>query len=400
VTGQPDQPRLPDPADEVAEAARSLPGRPGGPAEVGRPGAPAEVGRPGGRPEPARDRPAPPDQRHIDHRPAGSVNEQLLERLWRLPPGHPSSPYDGDGKLRPPVPDPRQFERPLPGEEGYDGPEPASLEPARAAAGQPRELPDGQSKPDAAPDAAPDAWRRALPGLQDMWQEHERKWPESERLPADRSGDEPGSWRGDSGHYLNAEENLVSGHAMERVSEVEKKTTPVLLYIKAEVPGTELAGLEHRLKGEERFKEKVAAELRAKPERPIGLISDNMPDAMRYTYQFSADTYASSYWDVHRSLGDQGYTLEFRRNSWDNSQYKGLNTRWRTPEGQLFEIQFHTPESFEAKQLTHKAYERIRSPMTSDQEREELYNYQAEVSSNVPAPSGALTIPDYREEKH
>jgi hypothetical protein len=243
-----------------------------------------------------------------------------------------------------------------------------------------------------------ESWRNSAPGLRDLWQKHQEKWPDSERPPVDRSQDEPNSWRGDSGHYLNAEENLVSEHAKGRITDVEKKATPTLLDIKAEVPGADMVGLKFRLKGADRFKEKVTDELRAKPERSIGVISENMPDAMRYTYQFENDHYESGYWDVHRCLVQNGYSLDFRRNSWDSSQYRGLNTRWRTPEGQLFEVQFHTPESFEAKQLTHKAYERIRSPATSDHERDDLYAFQGEVSAHVPVPEGALMIPDYRED--
>ena len=44
-------------------------------------------------------------------------------------------------------------------------------------------------------------------------------------------------------------------------------------------------------------------------------------------------------------------------------EYKGINTRWVTQEGQRFEVQFHTSESFHAKQnVTHDAYERLRNP--------------------------------------
>jgi hypothetical protein len=52
-------------------------------------------------------------------------------------------------------------------------------------------------------------------------------------------------------------------------------------------------------------------------------------------------------------------------NHWADPEYKGINTRWITQQGQRFEVQFHTPESFHAKEiLTHKAYERIRDTTT------------------------------------
>ncbi len=395
MTGQQDQPALPETADASERAARSLPEQPSIATD-----------------RPLQDRPAEPGQRSFDYRPRDPIQDQLVERMWRLPPGHPSSPYDGNGQLRPPVTDYRQLERPLPGEENYESgldqvaataqhaeaegqpADTAEQSPTRAEQpGQP-EAADRQADP---PQEARRSWDEALPHLRDLWHKHQERWPENERPPVDRTQDEPGSWRGDSGHYLNAEENLVSEHAKSRISDIEEKTTPVLLRIAALVPGTDMVGLEFRLKGPERLKEKVADELRAKPERSISAISENMPDAMRYTYQFKDHRYTDGYWAVHTRLLENGYSLDTRRNSWESSQYKGINTRWRTPEGQLFEIQFHTYESFQAKQLTHEAYERIRSPLTPDRERDDLYSFQRSVSIAIPVPEKSLTIQDYRE---
>ena len=50
------------------------------------------------------------------------------------------------------------------------------------------------------------------------------------------------------------------------------------------------------------------------------------------------------------------------KNLWTSDQYKGINSQWRRAgDGLRFEVQFHTQSSLEAKELTHKAYERIRS---------------------------------------
>jgi hypothetical protein len=58
-------------------------------------------------------------------------------------------------------------------------------------------------------------------------------------------------------------------------------------------------------------------------------------------------------------------------------------------------MQFHTAASFEAKQVTHKAYERIRNPQTTEDETHELSDYQREVSSRIPTPIDAPDIPEY-----
>ena len=62
-------------------------------------------------------------------------------------------------------------------------------------------------------------------------------------------------------------------------------------------------------------------------------------------------------------LKAEGFELIKLKNLWAEEQYKGINCQWRRPEtGLRFEVQFHTPESLEAKELTHEAYERIRAP--------------------------------------
>ena len=67
--------------------------------------------------------------------------------------------------------------------------------------------------------------------------------------------------------------------------------------------------------------------------------------------------------------------------------------------GQRFEVQFHTPESFHAKQyVTHDAYERIRDPLTSDAERGELKAFQRDAFLRIRAPDGATDIPDFKKE--
>jgi hypothetical protein len=91
----------------------------------------------------------------------------------------------------------------------------------------------------------------------------------------------------------------------------------------------------------------------------------------------------------------------YSENHWrDDPEYKGVNTRWVTPEGQRFE-QFHTSESFHAKQqVTHGSYERLRNPLTLDDERGELQAFQRDVCSRIAVPEGAAAIPSYRRKGH
>ena len=163
--------------------------------------------------------------------------------------------------------------------------------------------------------------------------------------------------------------------------------------------GGRLEGFEFRLKGEDRLKEKIAEQLEAEPDKsPAGMLR-RIPDAIRYTFCFQSESYTRGYYDVKERLESRGYQMYYSRNWWTDPEYKGINTRLVTPEGQRFEVQFHTPESFHAKHhVTHAAYERIRNPSTSRAELRELHAFQREVSWWIQVPDGAADIPDFKKE--
>jgi hypothetical protein len=116
-------------------------------------------------------------------------------------------------------------------------------------------------------------------------------------------------------------------------------------------------------------------------------------DAVRFTYQYSDERYSAGVRADLIRLKEQGFTQVEVRNSWESEQYKGINARWREPHSELlFEVQFHTRLSYETKQLTHAIYERLRSPGTSDGERDALADLQREVCDRIPVPPGARDI--------
>jgi len=160
-----------------------------------------------------------------------------------------------------------------------------------------------------------------------------------------------------------------------------------------------LVGFEHRLKGNDRLMEKVMDSLEAQPDATPEEAVDHIPDAIRYTFCYDHDDYASGYWDTKSRLESSGYEMYYAKNAWSDLEYKGVNTRWITPSGQRFEVQFHTRESFHAKdEVTHKAYERIRNPEAPRAEREDLRDFQRQVTSWIPVPPLAAEIPDYKKE--
>ena len=182
-----------------------------------------------------------------------------------------------------------------------------------------------------------------------------------------------------------------------RVREIEATVvTPAMREIEAKDADRRLIGLEFRLKGAERLAEKVANAVSEQPDLSYDKAFTLVKDAIRYTFEYQDDRYAAGVEADTRRLEDAGFERVDCRNTWANAEYKGVNSRWRVPEsGQTFEVQFHTQASFEAKQVTHAAYERLRDPATTKAEQERLAEYQREVAARVPVPPRATDIPDY-----
>jgi hypothetical protein len=259
-----------------------------------------------------------------------------------------------------------------------------------------------EASPAGPPDESerPDYWSR-VGRFQDIWADHERRWPERQpTVEPGRPADPPGCYRSKGGFTMNPERHAETVEAIGRVRETEPAISADMRTIEKENSyGGWLAGFEHRIKGDDRLLEKVAEQEAAEPDKSSSAILQKIPDALRFTFCVRSDNYTNGYYDVKARLEDQGYEMYQSANHWTDPEYKGINTRWMTSQGQRVEVQFHTPESFHAKQyVTHKAYERLRIPQIADEERRELEDFQGEVSSYIKVPEGAVGIPDFKKE--
>ena len=244
--------------------------------------------------------------------------------------------------------------------------------------------------------AAADEWNEKKTESRWMWTEHQRKWPPAERGPADRPT-EPGSWCGDRDRYLDSVDNgRVEAECDRIVKREEEKISPALRAIESQDPDRHLIGFDDRLKGRDRIKEKVFDKMKEfvdfSPEEVVSSVSDTI----RYTFQYRETHYTQGVWSDIGRLKEQGFELHGRWNAWSDDQYKGINSQWIEPTtGQRFEVQFHTRISYEAKQLTHDAYERLRTHQADKFEQMVLEAFQKKVAAEVPIPPGAADIPDY-----
>ena len=248
----------------------------------------------------------------------------------------------------------------------------------------------------AAEQAAAEKWTEAAEQSRWMWNEYKRKWPQDERPPVDSSADPPGSWRADGDRFLPAATNKRVDAECGRVAERERdRISPAMRAVESQDPDRHLIGFDHRRKGRDRIKEKVCGmikELNFTPAEAVSLV----PDAVRYTLQYREARYTQGVREDIERLKGQGFELYRLKNSWSEEEYKGINSQWIEPgSGQRFEVQFHTRSSFEAKQLTHRAYERLRTQQADEFEKMVLKAFQQKVSAEVPIPSYAADIPDY-----
>jgi hypothetical protein len=178
-----------------------------------------------------------------------------------------------------------------------------------------------------------------------------------------------------------------------RVREIEESNvTPAMRSIESEDPTRHLVGLEHRLKGKDRIEEKVSHDMQKRGDTAEEAFAA-IKDTIRYTFCYPDDTYSRGVRADCGRLKEAGFDLADFRNSWKHEEYKGINSRWRVPEnGQLFEVQFHTQASFEAKQNTHAAYERLRTLPTNHEEVRELRAYQRAVAAKISIPPEAPDV--------
>ena len=246
---------------------------------------------------------------------------------------------------------------------------------------------------------ARDAWADAVPDLRAAWENHKQRYPERLRLTPHTTAD--GSWVAGPHRRLSPEQNAEASKACADIAdEGRRNILPALKRVESAEEGRGLTGLNHMLKGEDRLKEKIAERLTAKPGRSVQDAISAISDPVRFTFTYSPQRYADGVLTDVERLKAEGFELIRLKNLWAEEQYKGVNSQWRRPEtGLRFEVQFHTPESLEAKELTHGAYERIRSSAPSE-EREELEQFQRTTNALIVTPERTDEIKNYPEKKH
>ena len=113
---------------------------------------------------------------------------------------------------------------------------------------------------------------------------------------------------------------------------------------------------------------------------------DTVPDAVRFTLTYGSDRYAEGVRSDVDRIKSEGFELIKLKNLWAEEQYKGINSQWRQA-GNGAALRGAVPHAGEprGKELTHKAYERLRSPASPPSARN-LRTYQRRVNARLGTP--------------
>lgn len=155
--------------------------------------------------------------------------------------------------------------------------------------------------------------------------------------------------------------------------------------------GGTLERLEFRLKTRDSLERKLVTEILTGIDPAAA--AAGIKDALRYTVRLDEHSYADGVARWEHALAARGLTVVKRPSGWRPAgQYQGLNYAVSTPDGMVFEVQFHTPASLAAAEEAHRLYEKARLPTTSAEERRLLEARMATLFKRVPLPSGLTRI--------
>lgn len=172
----------------------------------------------------------------------------------------------------------------------------------------------------------------------------------------------------------------------------ETASTGALVDLAARTGG-EMIGLEYRLKSDESLARKIF-DLSEATGAPPEEVAKDMKDVLRYTTVFAPAKYVDGVKATVADLLATGHTQKKFVNTWGNKTgYRGINAVFVTPDGAMFELQFHTPQSFDAKDKeTHKDYEEQRRLDKGSLRYAELQIKMNAVFDKVEVPKGAADL--------
>ena len=176
----------------------------------------------------------------------------------------------------------------------------------------------------------------------------------------------------------------------------EETITAVMHEIEEQSAG-QLIGIEFRLKELPSIQRKLIFETSQSTSKTIQeVMNTRMTDTLRYTILYPTNTYVNQAAKLVDMLCQAKKYQSFElRNYWETGHaYDGLNCSFLTDDheagGVLFEVQVHTPESFDVRQYkSHALYELWRG-LDHPQQKYLVFTQMVDLFDSVPRPPGDL----------
>ncbi|AZR31899.1 hypothetical protein KWO_016685 [Xanthomonas vasicola pv. musacearum NCPPB 4379] len=188
---------------------------------------------------------------------------------------------------------------------------------------------------------------------------------------------------------------------LRRARQMEPQVTDMLQRIAAR-HGGQLAGTQHQLKSYSSLQEKLKQRMALK-KQTLEEAAANVNDALRYSMVLEPRDFTAGLRAVLAALDDQGHARVRLTNQFIDypPSFKAINVTLRSPDGALWEIQFHTPETFALKERFHDLYKHTHALALGGASRAEQRKLQApalEAFKRVASPPGCEEIDDWQEE--
>ena len=185
------------------------------------------------------------------------------------------------------------------------------------------------------------------------------------------------------------------------VQDAEKHEPSVTSDLKSVLPeGCHFEGLDNRIKTRDRIRDKLLEDARKKYGNDFITASLHLYDSLRYTVIMPFEHHFDYLDNFLNELLDMDYTLYRVKNRWNDDFCKGVQVIARDPNGYAFEIQVHTQENYDIKEIySREPYNLSRNekaPTVLKDKANALRSYYHRLAR---LPEGALDYEFKRREK-
>lgn len=199
---------------------------------------------------------------------------------------------------------------------------------------------------------------------------------------------------------------LESAKVAEKLySDAEKKSKKITKDVEnaAKRAGGEIHGLENQLKTKESIERKLNKKINEKG-MDITEAANSIKDTVRYTVIAPTDKFVNMYYDFKADMANKGYSETSCDNYFDKFskgevKHKAVQSNFADKDGYEFEVQFHTPESQDAKDKKLPLYNERRQTGISESRAKELEKQMEDLAVNIPDPEGVRDILSHEEQE-